>query len=49
MKQKETTYDIIQRQRVDWGVGNYATKTFKDKSKYNRKQKHKKDYRREDY
>ena len=45
---KKSILHSLKKIRVEWGPGNYATKTFKDKSKYNRKKKHKKKYTEED-
>lgn len=45
---KQSILKTLQKIRVDWGPGNYSTKTFKDKSKYSRKVKHKKKYREDD-
>lgn len=44
MKSKKNIYEIYQEIRRDWGQINPSTKVFKDKKKYNRKEKHKKNF-----
>lgn len=44
MKSKKNIYEIYQEIRRDWGQTNPSTKVFKDKKKYNRKEKHKKNF-----
>lgn len=43
-KYEFTTYDAARRLRNDWGNTNPTTKIFKDKTKYSRKEKHKKNF-----
>lgn len=39
---EKTYYELLQTFRGDWGNVNPVTRVHKDKSKYNRKEKHKK-------
>jgi hypothetical protein len=42
--ESKTYYEIMQSFRNDWGNVNPVTRIHKDKSKYNRKEKYKKNY-----
>ena len=41
---KKTTVELLKKIRNSWNGVNPTTKVIPDKTKYNRKQKHKKDY-----
>lgn len=43
----KTNRELLKTLRRDWGGINPITRTMKDKTKYTRKTKHKRDYRRE--
>lgn len=43
-KQKKTNIELYQSIRKDWGNINPVTRVVKDKTKYTRKEKHKKAY-----
>ena len=45
MKQPKSFYESYRSVRRDWGSVNPTTRVFKDKTKYSRKEKHKKDFR----
>jgi hypothetical protein len=47
VKSDMTFLDAIQSQRRDWGNLNPVTRVVPDKTKYSRKEKHKKNYKEE--
>jgi hypothetical protein len=47
VKSDMTFLDAIQSKRRDWGPLNPVTRVIPDKTKYSRKEKHKKDYKEE--
>ena len=47
VKSDMTFLDAIQSKRRDWGNLNPVTRVVPDKTKYSRKEKHKKDYKEE--
>ena len=49
VKSDMTFLDAIQSKRRDWGNLNPVTRVVPDKTKYSRKEKHKKNYKEEQY